>query len=135
MAKEYLDWPEEAKNVLLATTNTYWDFENDTFQTSYSTELILDKESEKKTIKRTTEKPLGNQLHLTFLFIGFLKQVRKKQIFLHRKHNTTTVIKYHSPHPETLKIGKSDSEELHSMTVNKKVLSKPIVEHKRLNPQ
>ncbi len=103
LAKEHLDWPEEATNVILATATTNWDFENDTFQTSYSTELILDKESEKQTIKITTEKPKGSQLHLTFLFVGFLKQDRKKQVFLHRRHNTNTVIAYHTPNSETIK--------------------------------
>lgn len=94
IAKEHLDWPEEATHVLLATATANWDFENDSFQTCYSSELILDKEAEKQTITIGTEKPSGNELHLTFLFIGFLKQDRKKQIVLHRKYNTTTVIAY-----------------------------------------
>jgi hypothetical protein len=95
-AKEHLDWPEEATQVLLATATANWDFENDKYETCYSSEWILDKEAEKQTITITTEKPSGNELHLKFLFIGFLKQNRKKQIFLHRKYNTTTVIAYHS---------------------------------------
>ncbi|MFV8271545.1 hypothetical protein ACNQGP_16640 [Flavobacterium sp. GT2N3] len=99
-AKENLDWPEEATHVHLETATTNWDFENDTFQTFYSTALILNKEAEKQTIKITTEKLLGNQLHLTFLFIGFLKQNRKKQIFLHRKYNTATVIASYTPNTE-----------------------------------
>ena len=65
--------------------------------TCYSNELILDKEAKKQSIAITTEKPSGNELHLTFFFIGFLKQNRKKQLFLHRKYNTTTVIAYYTP--------------------------------------
>ncbi|TDE51277.1 hypothetical protein [Flavobacterium sp. GT3P67] len=99
LAKEHLDWPEEATQVLLATATANWDFENDSYETFYSSEWILDKEAEKQTITITTEKPSGNELHLTFLFIGFLKQDRKKQIVLHRKYNTTTVIAYHVPKP------------------------------------
>lgn len=97
IAKEHLDWPEEATQVLLATATTNWDFENGSYNTCYSSEWILDKEAEKQTLTITTEKPLGNELHLTFLFIGFLKQNRKKQIFLHRKYNTTTIIACHVP--------------------------------------
>jgi 16S rRNA C1402 (ribose-2'-O) methylase RsmI len=59
--------------------------------------MILDKESEKQTITLTTNKPIGNHLHLTFLFIGFAKQERKKHKLLHRKNNTATLIAYQTP--------------------------------------
>ena len=97
IAKEQLDWPEEATHVTFATATANWNFEKETFDTCYSTDYILDKESEKQTITLTTEKPKGDQLHLTFLFIGFMKQDRKKHIFLHRKYNTATCIAYHIP--------------------------------------
>ena len=97
IAKEQLDWPKEATHVTFATATANWNFEQETFDTCYSTDCILDKESEKQTITLTTEKPKGDQLHLTFLFIGFMKQDRKKHIFLHRKYNTATCIAYHIP--------------------------------------
>jgi hypothetical protein len=97
IAKEHLDWPEEASHVHLASATANWDFENDTFDTCYSNEIIVDKESEKQTITLTTAKPIGNQLHLTFLFIGFAKQERKKYKLLHRKNNTATLIAYNTP--------------------------------------
>jgi hypothetical protein len=97
IAKEHLDWPEEATHVHLASATANWDFENDTFDTCYSDEMILDKESEKQTITLTTNKPIGNHLHLTFLFIGFAKQERKKHKILHRKNNTATLISYNNP--------------------------------------
>lgn len=97
MASDDLDWPLEATHVHLAIATANWDGENDTFHTSYSNELILDKEAEKQTITLSTVAPVGNELYLTFLFIGFLKQERKKQTFLHRKHNTTTLIAYQNP--------------------------------------
>jgi hypothetical protein len=97
IAKEHLDWPEEATHVHLASATANWDFENDTFDTCYSTEIILDKESEKQTITLTTNKPIENHLHLTFLFIGFAKQERKKHKILHRKNNTATLIAYNNP--------------------------------------
>lgn len=84
-----------AKGNMGATAN--WDFENDSFRTCYSTQLILDKEAEKQTIIGT-EKPSGNELYLTFIFIGFLKQDLKKQIDLHRKHNNGNCL----PHSSTL---------------------------------
>ena len=93
-AENDLDWPEEATHVQLATATANWDFENETFDTCYSPDLILDKYAESQTITLTTNKPKGNKLHLTFLFIGFIKQERRKQKLLHRKNNTTTIIGY-----------------------------------------
>ena len=90
--KEHLDWPEEATHVHLALALTNWDFENETFNTCYSEEIILAKESEKQTVTLQTEIPTGNHLHLTFFFIGFAKQDRKKHKLLHRKNNTATII-------------------------------------------
>ncbi|MFV5698699.1 hypothetical protein ACM55H_10060 [Flavobacterium sp. ZT3R17] len=97
IAKEHLDWPEEATHVHLASATTNWDFENDTFNTCYSNEIILDKESKQQTITLKNDKPIGNQLYLTFLFIGFAKQERKKHKLLHRKNNTTTIIACYTP--------------------------------------
>lgn len=90
--EEHLDWPEEATHVHLAMAMANWDFENETFNTCYSEEIILAKESKKQTMTLKTEIPTGNHLHLTFLFIGFAIQDRKKLKLLHRKNNTTTII-------------------------------------------
>lgn len=97
IAGDHLDWPEEATHVHLATATANWDFENDSFNTCYSNEYIIDKESEKQTLTLKTDKPIGDHLHLTFLFIGFAKQERKKHKLLHRKNNTATIIGYHIP--------------------------------------
>ena len=97
LAGDHLDWPEEATHVHLATATANWDFENDSFNTCYSNEYIIDKESEKQTLTLKTDKPIGDHLHLTFLFIGFAKQERKKHKLLHRKNNTATIIGYHIP--------------------------------------
>ena len=97
LPNQHLDWPEDATQVLLAIATANWDCENNTFNTCYSTELVLEKEAKKQNITLITDKPMGDQLHLTFLFIGFIKQDRKKQTFLHRKYNTTTVIACHTP--------------------------------------
>ncbi|MFV8374715.1 hypothetical protein [Flavobacterium sp. LB1P71] len=96
ISKEHLDWPEEASHVHLASATANWNFDNDTFDTCYSNEIILEKESEKQTITLKTDKPIGNHLHLTFLFIGFAKQERKKHKLLHRKNNTVTLIAYNT---------------------------------------
>lgn len=103
IAQQHLEWPEEATQVILSSATANWDFENDIFNTCYSAEVIIDKEAEKQSITLTTALPVGNELHLTFLFIGFLKQDRKKQILLHRKNNTATLIAYHTPNHWPLK--------------------------------
>lgn len=97
VAAKHLDWPEEATHVHLAMATANWDYENDSFDSCYSDIIILDKESEQQTIALTTDKPSGNQLQLTFLFIGFAQQERKKLKFLHRKYNTATLLTYHTP--------------------------------------
>ena len=101
-ASQDVDWPEEATHVHFSAATANWDFENNTFDTCYSKEIILDKESEKQTIILTTDKPIGNHLHLTFLFIGFAKQERKKHKILHRKNNTATLIAHHTPYTNKL---------------------------------
>jgi hypothetical protein len=97
IALDHLDWPDEATHVHLATASANWDFENDTFDTCYSNEIILDKESQKQTLQLTNARPQGNHLHLTFFFIGFTKQEHKKHKLLHRKNNTATLIAYYTP--------------------------------------
>lgn len=97
IAAEQLDWPQEATHVHLAIATANWDFENHLFDSCYSNEIILNKESEKQTLTLTTETPKGNHLLLSFLFIGFAKQDRKKYKFLHRKNNTATIIASHTP--------------------------------------
>lgn len=97
IAKKHLDWPEEATHAHLSSATANWDFENDSFDSCYSDEIILTKESEKQTLILQTNKPMGNHLYLIFLFIGFAKQERKKYKMLHRKTNTTTIIACYTP--------------------------------------
>jgi len=97
LAKEHLDWPPEASHVHLATASANWDCENNNFNSCYSNTIVLDKDSTKQTLYLTTTRPEGENLHLTFLFIGFAKQERKNYKFLHRKNNTATIIAIHAP--------------------------------------
>lgn len=89
---EHLDWPEDATHVHLAMATANWDFENNTYDTCYSNEIKLAKESEQQTLTLTTDKPKGDQLHLTYLYIAFAKQERKKYTLQHRRNNTATII-------------------------------------------
>lgn len=97
LVKEHLDWPKEATHVHFTAATANWDFENDTFNTSYSKTTILEKESLLQTLILTNSRPSGNHLHLTFLFIGFAKKERNKYNFLHRKYNTTSIINVCAP--------------------------------------
>lgn len=97
IAGEHLDWPEEATHVHLAMAKANWDFTNDTFDTCYGEEIICPKESEIQTLTLTTENPKGNHYQLTYLFIGFAKQVRRKYNLLHRKNNTVSIIACQKP--------------------------------------
>lgn len=97
LAKSDLDWPEEATHVVLATATADWNIEKDSFEASYSPEIELSKEALRQTIRLSTEKPTAQNLHLSFLFIGFRKHERKKSQFLHRKFNTATLIAQQTP--------------------------------------
>jgi hypothetical protein len=81
-----------------------WDFENETFHTCYSEETILAKDTKKQTVILKTEIPTGNHLLLTFTYIGFAKQDRKKHKLLHRKNNTATIIASVIPSYKTDKV-------------------------------
>jgi hypothetical protein len=96
-AKENLDWPEEATHVHLSIATANWDYENQTFDTCYSEDIILDKESELNTLTLTTDKPKGNNLMLTYFYVGYAKQERRKHKLLHRKFNTVSIIACHNP--------------------------------------
>jgi len=89
---EHLDWPEEATHVHLSIARANWDYANNTFDTCYGEEISCSKESDRQTMTLTTEKPKGNQCHLTYLFIGFAKKVRRKYTLLHRRNNTVSII-------------------------------------------
>ncbi|WPR71623.1 hypothetical protein SLW70_00420 [Flavobacterium sp. NG2] len=95
-AQTQLDWPEAANEVRFCMATTNWNYENDTFESCYSDEIILNKESETQTLTLTTAKPLENQLQLTFLCIYFATKERKKVKLLHRKWNSCTIVAYQS---------------------------------------
>jgi len=96
--EDHLDWPDEATHVHIAVAKSNWDFENDTCDACYSDEIIIAKEAEIQTINLTTEQPKGNQLELTFLYIGFAKKERRKYKPLHRRSNTVSIIALHNPY-------------------------------------
>jgi hypothetical protein len=90
----HLDWPEAATHVHICMATANWDFENDTFESCYSEEIIMMKESQKETRTLTTEKPSVHQFHITFLCIYFATKEKRKVKLLHRKYNTCTIISY-----------------------------------------
>ncbi len=93
--ESHIQWPlEEATHVKLQIANTHWDVTNDTFETYYSNQITLEKNTTKKNLLLTCEIPKENKLRITFLFIGFVTKQRSTYKDLHRKHNTTTLIAY-----------------------------------------
>lgn len=91
----HLAWPEEpATHVQLQLATTDWNPTNDTFTTHYSEEVTIAK-NHKDTLTLYTDTPEGNNWKMSFLYIGFLNQQRKKITLLHRKNNTVTLIACH----------------------------------------
>lgn len=97
IAENHLDWPEEATHVHLAMATANWNFENDTFDTCYSEEIKIARESEEQTIVLSTANPKGDQLRLTYLYIAFAKLERRKYKPFHRRSNTVSIVACHYP--------------------------------------
>lgn len=93
--ESHLAWPmEEATHVQLQMATADWNPTDECSATSYSQELILEK-THNATITLYTEIPKGNNWKITFLYIGFLNQQRRKTHPLHRKYNTASLVACH----------------------------------------
>ncbi len=90
-----LNWPEEATHVTFNLAIANWDMNTQHFTTHYGEALFFPKTNTTQDITITVTPPSEEDLHLTFVFIGFSKQIGSKHIPLHRKHNTATLIGYH----------------------------------------
>ncbi len=90
--KKNIDWPEEAEFLHIAIARANWNYVDNNFSTEYSEELIFEKEEEESNLVIKTNIPKGNHLQLTFLFIGFSLQYRKKLKELKRINNTVSII-------------------------------------------
>lgn len=91
-AKEHLEWPAEATHVHLAMATASWDYVNDAFDTCYSEEIIVERDSQTQSLSLSTAKPKEHRISLTYLYIGFAKKVRRKYKLLHRRENTVSII-------------------------------------------
>lgn len=90
--ENHVTWSiEEATHVQLQMATADWDSANETFFTNYSEEVTLEK-NHKDTIVLCAEIPEGNNWKITFLYIGFAIQERRKLKPVHRKYNTVTII-------------------------------------------
>lgn len=93
--ENHLKWPsEEATHVQLQMATAHWDPANESFTSNYSEEVTYEK-CHKGTVTLQTEIPDGNSWKITFLFIGFAIQERRRTTQLHRKNNTVTIIACH----------------------------------------
>ncbi len=92
IAGEHLDWPLGATHVHLAIVTENYETSIYKSDASYSEEIVLEKDAEQQSIRLTTLRPKGNNLHISFLFIGFACQERLSYKKLARIHNSTTVI-------------------------------------------
>lgn len=87
-----IDWPEEAEQVHLAIAYGNWNYKERSFNTEYSSEIIIEKDEKPADILLKTEIPNGNEIKLVFLFIGFSIKERKKNKELKRSNNTVSII-------------------------------------------
>lgn len=90
-----IDWPEEATHVTFNLAVANWNIETNQYATQYAEPQFFAKTSTPQDITIIGTPPTDQDLHLTFLFIGFSKQQGSRHVPLHRKHNTATLIDYH----------------------------------------
>jgi hypothetical protein len=90
-----IDWPEEATHVSFNLAIANWNTENNSFSTNYGTPVIFSKTDAPQNITLECLSPIEQDLHITFLFIGFSKQRGSHHLPLHRKYNTASIINYH----------------------------------------
>lgn len=97
-----LDWPEDAPHVTFNLAVANWNIAAKHFTTHYGEPQFLPKTNNLENITITVTPPTEEDLHLTFLFIGFSRQQGSKHVPLHRKFNTATLIHYHyfPQHPD-----------------------------------
>lgn len=89
---KHIDWPEEAEQVHLAIAYANWNYKENKFHTEYSNEIIMEKDEKTANLLLQTELPEGDEIKLTFLYIGFSTKERKKFKELKRSNNTVTII-------------------------------------------
>jgi hypothetical protein len=90
-----IDWPSDATHVTFNLAIANWNIATNYFNTQYGEAQFFTKTTIPQDITITVTPPSAEDLHLTFLFIGFSKQQGSKHLPLHRKHNTATLVQYH----------------------------------------
>ncbi|MFA9192775.1 hypothetical protein AAGV33_00045 [Flavobacterium sp. FBOR7N2.3] len=89
---KHIDWPENATEVHLQIAISNWNCEADTFETSYSNAIVLQKEAGLSKIVFEL-KPLQNKdLWLAFIHVRFSSRIYNTVKVLPNKWNTTTII-------------------------------------------
>jgi len=92
LPKNHIDWPDEAEFVHIAIARANWNYNDNKFTIEYSEEMVFEKEEKEGDLIVKTNIPNGDQLQLTFLFIGFSLRYRKKLKELKRINNTVSII-------------------------------------------
>lgn len=90
-----IEWPEDATHITFCLAIANWNIETNHHTTHYAEPQLFSKLTSPQDITIPATPPTDQDLHLTFVFIGFSKQIGSKHIPLHRKHNTATLIAYH----------------------------------------
>lgn len=91
-ALRHLDWPANAAQVHLQLAISNWNCENDTFETHYSNEIILQKEAGLQKMLFDIAPLENHDLWLAFLHIKFSSRVYNTVKVLPSRFNTTSLI-------------------------------------------
>ncbi len=96
-----IEWPVDATHITFSLAIANWNIETNHHTTHYARPQLFSKSASPQDVTITAIPPTDQDLHLTFLFIGFSKQQGSKHVPLHRKYNTATLIayQYYPKHP------------------------------------
>lgn len=89
---QHIDWPEGASQVHFQIAMANWDCENDTYETVYSNEIVLEKKAGVCQLAFELNPPENKDLWLAFIHVKFSSRIYNTLKVLPRKFNTTTLL-------------------------------------------
>jgi hypothetical protein len=89
---QHIDWPDSATQVHLQIAMANWDCVNDTYETVYSNEIILEKKAGVCQLPFELASLENEDLWLAFIHIKFSSQIYNTLKVLPRRFNTTTLL-------------------------------------------
>lgn len=89
---QHIDWPTEASQAHLQIAMANWNCVNDTYETVYSNEIILEKKASVCPLPFVLAPPENKDLWLAFIHVKFSSRIYNTLKILPTRSNTTTLL-------------------------------------------